>query len=86
MEHKIECIKCGRCCSHVRMGLVATGDLKEMLIAFFGEDPGTINIHCNKRCYHLTEDNLCAIHEHKPKMCREHECKGHDDRKVIGIY
>jgi len=81
-----ECIKCGRCCSHVRVGLKAEGDLKEFLNAYFGSDPGMINFHFDRRCAHLTRDNLCDIHETKPKMCREHECKGHPDRQVIGIY
>jgi len=37
-------------------------------------EKGKIVVYCPCECQHLTENNLCAIYEDRPLVCREYLC------------
>ena len=71
-----ECSKCGACCKGFS---IPTKTLSKDLIDYFTyhegveikEVDGQQLIYVNARCEHLTEENLCAIYDHRPIVCRD---------------
>ena len=75
MEKKdflITCNKCGKCC--IEMTFTIKGLSKDRIKKEYYKARGCrfegdkLIVHA--RCPHLTEDNLCDIHEKKPILCR----------------
>lgn len=61
---------------HLRArGLDTKKMLVELPIKDIPIDAETVHLTFNYRCRHLTEDNLCAIYENRPKYCREFFCR-----------
>jgi Fe-S-cluster containining protein len=80
---KFECIKCGKCCSHligfrddVRFGMyLSPEEVKlfpsEMVIPLFRHKKKIIAYQLKEdHCPHLTADNLCEIYDKRPLLCR----------------
>lgn len=84
-----ECVRCGRCCSHLRSGEGDSGlTLFPDEIHLFPEDKirphlargvsSPVEIftyqHTENVCIHLV-DNMCSIYESRPLMCRSFPVK-----------
>lgn len=70
-----KCKQCGECCSLLVFSIPA--NLPEDFIKYYEAHGCTIDHVKHKllvpaRCNHLTEDNLCAIHEDKPDICKNY--------------
>jgi Fe-S-cluster containining protein len=74
-EQNLDCKHCGLCCTNIRIGLEAEGELAEFLPIYLGYDPGKIDIHFRQRCVQLDDNNFCKIYSNRPMLCRKHDCK-----------
>lgn len=68
------CKKCGKCCKLLifKLGLGLPAELIEFYEAH-GCKIENGHIFVPKKCQHLMDNNACAIHDHKPKICRDFE-------------
>lgn len=68
-----ECKKCGECCKQL---IFFIPSLPPEHVEYY-EKKGCViegtRLLIPYVCPHLTEDNLCAIHEDKPILCKEYE-------------
>lgn len=66
------CKQCGRCCKYAWR--VKGNDIHDdFYIAKGGRYcPDDNVIYCPEPCQHLTADNKCGIHDHKPEVCIAH--------------
>ena len=70
----IECAKCGRCCRHLVFTVDNLGNnrlYQEYLTTHGCKIKGNMVI-VPSVCQHLTENNLCAIHNRKPFLCKQY--------------
>lgn len=84
-----DCKQCGECCKDIILPLRLQKDpqIFEWLKARgFGLRVGKfLWAQIPLACQHLTEDNLCAIWETRPKVCKGTGCKGDIDAHVDKI-
>jgi len=66
------CSKCGNCCKNLVFELpgLSTDRIRQEYFKAHGCKREHETIIVPMRCPHLTEDNLCDIHEKKPYMCK----------------
>lgn len=67
-----ECSKCGACCKFLTFEIPGLSEKRIQLEYYKAHGckiEGNIVI-VPMRCPHLTEDNLCDIHETKPFLCK----------------
>lgn len=77
------CSKCGKCCMGFHIQITAlTSDLKRYFSYHekveVEETNGKTYLYIKNRCIHLSEGNLCLIHETKPFACQESYTKIRD--------
>jgi Fe-S-cluster containining protein len=73
-----ECLKCGKCCVSLGMWYgadVANDDLIKWHLyhganIIFAPDRHLYGVEYERRCDNLTDDNLCAIYDDRPNICR----------------
>jgi Fe-S-cluster containining protein len=68
-EGKWLCIACGRCCKFAHL-LTDMSALPQWVRDRVGDEPFPKEYLKGKSCIHLRENNLCAIYESRPKVCR----------------
>jgi len=68
----MKCHKCGKCCQKVILPLpqMDSGE-RFWLNAHKGITVRGNVVIIDSVCEFLTKDNLCSIHENRPKICRE---------------
>lgn len=78
-----ECKQCGKCCGN--NGLIPPLNIDEaaclwlhVLVANLREHFGCVSE--DWPCVFLTSDNKCAIHDGKPRICREFMCEVSDEQ------
>lgn len=80
MKKKSEksCLQCGNCCrtTVTCLGIVGISKIDSDYVEYVEarglkivEQNGAIWLVLPIICPHLTEDNKCGIHDHKPKLC-----------------
>lgn len=72
MEAEKKCLKCGECCKWLMFDI---SNIKErrMYLEYWKAHGCKIegnSILVPMRCPHLTDDNLCDIHDKKPLLCK----------------
>jgi Fe-S-cluster containining protein len=75
-----ECKRCGSCCKVLIIPVHTEKEEDEEFyrVRGFKADKDVFLIKFPHRCPHLTSDNLCDIHNSKPKLCRDYPV-GWDD-------
>jgi len=66
-----ECSKCGECCKWLQFEIPGLGNdrNKQEYFKAHGCKREGDKLLVPMRCPHLTEENLCDIHDHKPFLC-----------------
>jgi len=67
-----DCRRCGKCCTGLTFTLpgVASNRLFREYYQAHGCRIEGNTLHVPLRCPHLTEENLCDIHDTKPLLCK----------------
>lgn len=72
----MKCQKCGKCCISFNFSMRNINtDLKELLEAHYDKKMEEMTFVIDHKCEQLKEDNVCAVYETRPKICREFWCE-----------
>jgi len=72
------CKKCGSCCKQLTFSIPGISQKRDQIIYYKAHGCQVVGdlIIVPIICPHLTEDNLCDIHEKKPFLCKQYKGGG----------